>query len=158
MGKMKNWKSLPLIILSTFSIFLLGSCNSADRSYPERIPSTKEGDIELLEYLADILREGALCALGTTAANPVLSTIKYFRDEYKAHIYEKKCPARVCRDLIQYYIIAEKCPGCGLCIKACPQEAITPMGKKQPVVLDESKCIKCGACYDVCKLGAIGKR
>jgi NADH-quinone oxidoreductase subunit F len=116
-----------------------------------------EGDIDLLERLSATLIDSSLCALGSTAPNPVLTTIRYFKDEYEAHIKEKRCPAGVCKALIHYYIIEEKCPGCGLCVKACPQEAITSMGKKKPVVLDESKCIKCGACYDVCKLGAIGK-
>jgi len=115
----------------------------------------KEGDIELLERLSTVLTDGALCALGTTAPNPVLSTIRYFRDEYEAHIKEKRCPAGVCKELITYQIIEEKCPGCGLCVKSCPVEAITSGGKKKPVVLDQEKCIKCGACYDVCKLGAV---
>jgi len=115
----------------------------------------KEGDIELLERLSTTLTDGALCALGSTAPNPVLSTIRYFRDEYEAHIKEKRCPAGVCKELITYQIIKEKCPGCGLCIKSCPSEAITSGGKKQPVILDQEKCIKCGACYDVCKLGAV---
>jgi len=115
----------------------------------------KEGDIELLESLSEALVDGALCALGTTAPNPVMSTIRYFRDEYKAHIKDKKCPAGVCKELITYYIDEEKCPDCGLCVKACPVEAITSMGKKKPVVLDQKKCIKCGACYDVCKLCAV---
>ena len=115
----------------------------------------KEGDIELLELLSTTLIDGSLCALGTTAPNPVLTTIHYFRDEYEAHIKDKKCPAGVCKELITYQIIDEKCPGCGLCVKACPAGAITFMGKKKPVVLDQEKCIKCGICYDVCKLGAI---
>ncbi|MDD5509881.1 MAG: NADH-ubiquinone oxidoreductase-F iron-sulfur binding region domain-containing protein [Dehalococcoidales bacterium] len=115
----------------------------------------KEGDIDLLERLSTTLTDGALCALGSTAPNPVLSTIRYFRDEYEAHIKEKRCPAGVCKELITYQIIKEKCPGCGLCIKSCPAEAITSGGKKQPVILDQEKCIKCGACYDVCKLGAV---
>lgn len=115
----------------------------------------KEGNIELLELLSTTLIDGSLCALGTTAPNPVLTTIHYFRDEYEAHIKDKKCPAGVCKELITYQIIEEKCPGCGLCVKACPTEAITFMGKKKPVVLDQEQCIKCGICYDVCKLGAI---
>jgi NADH-quinone oxidoreductase subunit F len=115
----------------------------------------KEGDIELLEHLSATLIDCSLCALGSTAANPVLSTIRYFRDEYEAHIRDKKCPAGVCKELITYNIIEEKCPGCGLCIKACPMSAITSTGKKKPVVLDQEKCIKCGACYDACKLDAI---
>lgn len=113
-------------------------------------------DIDLLERLSATLVDSSLCALGTTAPNPVLTTIRYFKDEYEAHIKEKKCPAGVCKALIHYYIIEEKCPGCGLCVKACPQEAITFMGKKKPVVLDDEKCIKCGACYDICKLEAVG--
>jgi NADH-quinone oxidoreductase subunit F len=116
-----------------------------------------EEDIDLLDRLSATLIDSSLCALGATAPNPVLTTIRYFKDEYEAHIKEKKCPAGVCKALIHYYIIEEKCPGCGLCVKACPQEAITFMGKKKPVALDESKCIKCGACYDICKLGAVGK-
>jgi len=115
----------------------------------------EEGNIELLERLSTVLIDSSLCALGATAPNPVLTTIRYFRDEYEAHIKDRKCPAGVCKELITYQIIDEKCPGCGLCVKACPTEAITFMGKKKPVVLDQEKCIKCGACYDVCKLGAI---
>ena len=118
----------------------------------------KEGDIERMETLASALVDGSLCALGSTAPNPVLTTLRYFRDEYEAHIRDKKCPAGVCKELITYRIIEEKCPGCGLCIKACPQNAITSGGKKKPVILDQEKCIKCGACYDVCKLGAIEVR
>ncbi|MBE9512834.1 MAG: NADH-quinone oxidoreductase subunit NuoF [Chloroflexi bacterium] len=115
----------------------------------------KDGDIELLERLSTVLIDSSLCALGATAPNPVLTTIRYFRDEYEAHIKEKRCPAGICKELITYQIIEEKCPGCGLCVKACPSGAITARGKKEPVVLDQEKCIKCGACYDVCKLGAI---
>ena len=117
-----------------------------------------EEDIDLLERISATLVDSSLCALGNTAPNPVLTTMRYFRDEYEAHIKEKRCPAGVCKALIHYYIIEDKCPGCGLCVKECPQEAITFMGKKKPVVLDESKCIKCGVCGDVCKLEAVGKR
>ncbi len=115
----------------------------------------RDGDIELLEEISAVLIDGSLCALGGTAPNPVLSTIRYFRDEYEAHIKDKRCPAGVCKELVTYQIIEEKCPGCGLCVKACPVDAITSMGKKKPVTLDQEKCIKCGACYEVCKLGAI---
>jgi len=115
----------------------------------------KSGDVELLERLSAAIIDSSLCALGSTAPNPVLSTIRYFRDEYEAHIKDKRCPAGVCKELITYRIIDDKCPGCGLCVEACPQEAITLVQKKKPVVLDQDKCIKCGACYDVCKLGAI---
>ena len=115
----------------------------------------KEGDIELLERLSAAITDSSLCALGSTASNPVLTTIRYFRDEYEAHIRDKRCPAGVCKELVTYLIDEEKCPGCGLCVKDCPVEAITFMGKKNPVVLDQEKCIKCGACYDVCKLDAV---
>jgi NADH-quinone oxidoreductase subunit F len=116
----------------------------------------KEKDIETLKQISATLIDSSLCALGATAPNPVLTTIKYFRDEYDAHIKEKRCPAHVCKELIKYFVIEEKCPGCGLCVKACPEGAIQSTGKKKPVILDESKCIKCGACYDVCNLEAIG--
>ncbi len=115
----------------------------------------REGDIDLLERLSSTLIDSSLCGLGQTAPNPVLTTIRYFRDEYEAHIKDKRCPAGVCKALVTYSIIEEKCPGCGLCVKACPVEAITPTGKKKPVILDQEKCIKCGSCYDVCNLGAV---
>jgi len=116
----------------------------------------REEDIEVLQDLALTLQDGALCALGSSAANPVLSTLRYFRDEYVAHIKHGRCPARVCKALIRYAIDPEACKGCTRCIKACPQAAIT--GEvKQPHVIDEGKCIKCGACIEACKFGAIEK-
>ncbi len=115
----------------------------------------KAGDIQLLETLSETLAYGSLCALGSTAPNPVMSTIRYFRDEYEAHIAKKRCPAGVCKALITFCIDEKKCPGCGLCVKACPVQAITFMSKRKPVILDQAKCIKCGVCYDVCRLGAV---
>jgi NADH-quinone oxidoreductase subunit F len=115
----------------------------------------REEDIELLERLAATLKDSSLCALGSTAANPVLTTIKYFRDEYEAHIKEHRCPAGVCKPLITYSIINEKCPGCGLCVEPCPTKAIKFVAKKEPVILDQEKCIKCGTCYDICKMKAV---
>jgi len=114
----------------------------------------KEGDLDFLETLAKATRDASMCGLGQTAANPVLSTIRYFRDEYEAHIRDKKCPAGVCKELIQYSIIEENCTGCLACLKVCPQEAICGELKKVHV-LDQSKCIKCGACYEACNFDAI---
>jgi NADH-quinone oxidoreductase subunit F len=118
----------------------------------------KAGDIELLEEMAMSIKSSSLCGLGQTAPNPVLTTIRYFREEYEEHIEKHKCRASSCKDLVTYSIIEDKCPGCGICIKECPVNAIASMGKKNPVVLDEEKCTKCGACYDVCRLGAIDIR
>jgi len=114
----------------------------------------KPEDLETLEDLAGILSAGALCALGQTAANPVMSTLKYFRDEYIAHIEQKKCPAGVCRELIQYSIDPEQCVGCLRCLRSCPTGAITGE-KREPHTLNQGLCIKCGACYDVCKFNAV---
>jgi len=113
-----------------------------------------KGEIEFLTDLAESVKDSSLCGLGQTAANPVLSTIRYFRDEYEAHVKEKKCPAGVCKELIQYLIIEENCTGCLACLKVCPQEAISGELKKVHV-LDQSKCIKCGACYEACNFDAI---
>ncbi len=107
------------------------------------------GDIERLQRLAETVRDGSLCALGGTAPNPVLTTIRYFHDEYEAHITEKRCPALVCPALISYYILPDKCQGCLICLRNCPAEAIK--GDKRMVhIIDQEKCIKCGTCLDVC--------
>jgi NADH-quinone oxidoreductase subunit F len=111
-------------------------------------------DLDLLEDLAETLHNGALCALGTSAANPVLSTLRHFRPEYIAHVNEKKCPAGVCRELIKYSIDTEKCRGCQMCSKACPVSAISGEIKK-PHTINPDLCIKCGNCYDQCKFSAI---
>ncbi len=117
----------------------------------------KMQDLELLEELAVVIKDTALCALGGTAPNPILSTIQYFKDEYKAHILDKKCPAGVCKSLINYYIDIKKCTGCGACLRQCPQDAITG-DKKEPHTINQQKCIKCGACYDVCKFDAVKRK
>lgn len=109
----------------------------------------KEGDIELLEDLAEVAREAALCELGRSAPNSFLSTLKYFRNEYEAHVKEKRCPALSCKELIAFYIDPQKCQGCMTCFKKCPSEAILG-GKNKIHVIDQEKCTKCGTCFDVC--------
>jgi len=118
----------------------------------------KEEDVGKLEDLAKSVKAASLCGLGQTAPNPVLTTLRYFRQEYEAHIKDKACPALVCKDLIIYYIEPEKCVGCLLCLKSCPTEAITGERKKVHVI-DQNLCIKCGACFDVCppKVKAVSK-
>ncbi len=113
-------------------------------------------DLDKMEELCYYIKENALCGLGQTAPNPVLSTLKFFRDEYIAHIVDKKCPAGACKDLVSYNIIADKCKGCTACKRACPVGAIS--GEvKNPHVIDPNKCIRCGACLATCKFGAIVK-
>ena len=125
-----------------------------------------QGSLELIdemEELCEFIKANSLCGLGQTAPNPVLSTLRYFRDEYVAHVVDHKCPAGVCKDLLEYSIIKDKCFGCGMCAKKCPVGAIsvtdyTAPGKKKPAYeIDTSKCIKCGACMDTCKFKAIIK-
>ena len=118
----------------------------------------RPGDIELLEELAESIKDNSLCGLGQTAPNPVLTSIRYFRDEYEAHINERRCPALACTELISYYILPDKCQGCGICLRECPSEAISG-GKRMVHIIDQSKCIKCGTCLDVCppRFGAVVK-
>ena len=125
----------------------------------ERITEGKgeDGDIEKLETLAKNIKASALCGLGQTAPNPVLSTLMYFRDEYEAHIYEKRCPAGHCRKLLKYSIDPALCKGCSLCSKVCPVGAISGEIRK-PFVIDSTKCIKCGACQEKCRFNAISRK
>ncbi len=116
----------------------------------------KETDIDLLIRLGSDIRLTSLCGLGMTAPNPVLSTIRYFRDEYDAHIRDKKCPAKVCKALLTFAVRTDKCKGCGACLRACPAGAIR--GEKKKIhVIDQSSCIKCGSCFDACKFKALEK-
>jgi NADH-quinone oxidoreductase subunit F len=118
----------------------------------------KEGDIELLEELAETAVEASLCALGKSAPNPFLSTLKYFRDEYEAHIKEGRCPALACKEMISFYIDPERCMACGMCRKQCPADAID--GDKKIIhIIDQDKCTRCGTCFEVCpaKFGAVTK-
>ncbi|WP_427340710.1 NADH-ubiquinone oxidoreductase-F iron-sulfur binding region domain-containing protein, partial [Caloranaerobacter sp. DY30410] len=124
----------------------------------ERITSGKgePEDIEKLENLAETIKSASLCGLGQTAPNPVLSTLKYFRHEYEAHVNEKRCPAGSCQELLQYYI-TEKCVGCTKCAKQCPVSCISGKVKERHII-DQDKCIKCGACQAVCPFDAIIKK
>ena len=110
-----------------------------------------------MEELCKYIQANALCALGQTAPNPVLSTLKFFRDEYEAHVVDKRCPAGVCKKLLRYEIDPDKCRGCTACARKCPVNAINGT-VKQPHVIDQAKCIKCGTCMDTCRFGAISKK
>ena len=115
-------------------------------------------DLAELEELAEYVKSNSLCGLGQTAANPIVSTMKQFRDEYIAHIVDKQCPAKICKNLMRYEIEADKCKKCSLCAHQCPVNAITGVVGKEPYVIDQDKCIKCGMCVASCKLGAIVKK
>ncbi|MCK5129846.1 MAG: NADH-quinone oxidoreductase subunit NuoF [Clostridiales bacterium] len=137
-------------------------CRIGTRRMREILDNIAEGkgkpiDLERLELLGRNISSTSLCGLGQTAPNPVLSTMKYFKDEYLAHINEKRCPASVCKELLNIVILEDKCIGCGLCAKRCPTEAIS--GEiKSPYVIDQDKCIKCELCFDACKFNAITKK
>lgn len=129
-------------------------CREGLRQMREILTDITEGrateeDLKLLEELAQVVADTSLCALGQTAPNPVLTTLRYFRDEYEAHIKEKRCPAYVCKALTSYYIDPERCKACMMCLRSCPVGAIEG-GKNQIHVIDQSKCTKCGTCFDVC--------
>ena len=115
------------------------------------------GDLDKMEQLCYYIKENALCGLGQTAPNPVLSTLRYFRDEYEAHVTQKKCPAHVCKDLMSVVILKDKCVGCTLCARVCPTNAITGT-VKNPHEINQHTCIKCGACLEKCKFRAIVKQ
>ena len=137
-------------------------CRIGTRRLLEMLNKITEGkgtleDIDKMEELCHYIQQNSLCALGQTAPNPVLSTLKYFRDEYEAHVVQKRCPAGVCKKLLQYEILADKCRGCTLCSKVCPVGAISGTVKQQHSI-DTSKCVKCGTCIEKCRFGAIIKR
>jgi NADP-reducing hydrogenase subunit HndC len=117
----------------------------------------EEGDIEKLETLARNIKASSLCGLGQSAPNPVLSTLQHFRDEYEAHVREKRCPAGQCLALVHFYIEPELCRGCGLCIKVCPENAISG-NRREPHEIDVERCVKCGACQERCPFDAIVRR
>ncbi|MCJ7522694.1 MAG: 4Fe-4S binding protein, partial [Dehalococcoidia bacterium] len=118
----------------------------------------RSGDIELLQELAESVKDGSLCGLGQTAPNPVLTSIRYFRSEYEAHINESRCPALACTELISFHINPDTCEGCGICLRACPADAISG-GKRMVHIIDQNECIRCGTCLEVCptRFNAVSK-
>ncbi len=125
-----------------------------DAPCPEGQGDGRDGDIELLEQLGAYVKETSLCQLGGTAANPVLSTLRYFRHEYETHIHQKKCFAGVCKSLVRFAINDETCKGCGLCLRDCPTKAISGE-KKEPHHIDTESCVQCGVCYEDCPFDAV---
>ncbi|MBV6343688.1 NADH-ubiquinone oxidoreductase-F iron-sulfur binding region domain-containing protein, partial [Candidatus Magnetobacterium casense] len=117
----------------------------------------KAKDLDTLEALSRDVIEASLCGLGQTAPNPIISTLRYFKDEYTAHIIDKRCPARVCKALLTYTITEATCTGCTMCARVCPVKAITGE-KKKTHYIDQTLCIQCNSCYDVCKFNAVDKR
>ena len=142
------------------------SCREGTKRMHEILADITEGrgrieHLDLLEELGWVTAQASLCQLGGTAPNPVLSTLRYFRDEYKEHIVNKRCRAKVCRQLLHYRILSDVCTSCGACVKACPVEAVGGGKKKTkkeagvPFKIDAEKCIKCGMCFETCKFKAI---
>ena len=137
-------------------------CREGTKRMHELLDKITEGngtlqDVDKLETLAKTIKSASLCGLGQTAPNPVLSTIKYFRDEYEAHVNDKKCPAGVCAELLEYLVIPEKCKKCGICAAKCPVDCISGVKGKEVYLIDQDKCIKCGACLEACPFDAIIK-
>ena len=137
-------------------------CRVGTRRLLELLTKITEGrgemeDLDRLEYLCHYIKDNSLCGLGQTAPNPVLSTLRYFRDEYVAHVKDKRCPAGVCKKLLRYEIDPAKCKGCTLCARNCPAGAITGT-VRQAHVIDPEKCVKCGVCMQNCKFGAVSRR
>lgn len=129
---------------------------TSKREFGDTLVEDYKIDLDKITELAEFIKSNSLCGLGQTAPNPVLSTLRYFRDEYVEHIVNKRCPAGVCKALLNYKIDPVKCKGCTLCARTCPAGAISGT-VRQPHTIDTAKCVKCGACIEKCKFGAISK-